>query len=153
MHFSVTTFNYIEYNGQPNNHNLHRIGMVAPNNEFGQISHEVTRQFTLVQRIFSMLLLTTNIKAFNVIIYALPYNKSKDKPIIRSGSCYMNFDNIHFQLDMEVICRGYLRCLLHQGFMNDRISDAFTLLYAPEGLFEMMITEYEIYSIKSDFYR
>lgn len=153
MHFSVTDFNFMEYNGQPNNHNVHRIGMVAAKNEFGNVSDEVKQHFILVQRIFSLLLLTTNIKAFNVFIYALPYNNSKNKPIIRSGSCYMNYDNIHFQLDMEVIYRGYLRCLLHQGFMNDRISDAYTLNYAPEGLFEMMLAEYEIFSIKTDFYR
>lgn len=153
MHFAVADFLTLDYDGLRDGNNSHRIKMIAPKDEFGQTFQEIHRQFSIIQRIFSLLLLTVNIKQFHVFIYALPDGHEMQKPVIRGGVCYFNFDKIHFQLDLEVIYRGYLRCLLHQGFMTERRSDSWSHHYAAEGLFERMIADYEVFSTHTSFYR
>lgn len=152
MHFSVAEFRTLDYDGVKDNLSPHRFSFVAPTNEKGHIYYDLVQQCEIVKMIFSMLLLTVNIKPFHVFLYALP-NTDIPRPIIRSGVCYFNFDNVHFQYDLEVLYRAYLRCLLHQGFLNERKSDSWSLHYAAEGLFERLLSEYEVYKTKITSFR
>lgn len=152
MHFSVANFLTRDYDGRKDNNSPHTISFVGPTDEDGQIYFEVYQQLKVVQSIFSMLLLTVNLKPFHVLLYALP-NTDIARPIIRSGVCYFNFNNIHFQFDLEMLYRAYLRCLLHQGFLNERKSDSWSLHYAAEGLFERLLSEYEVYKTKTTTFR
>lgn len=152
MFFSVADFLRMVYDGVKRGNSPHKLTIVAPRNEHGGIYFEIIQQFYVIQQIFSMLLLTTNLKPFHVFFYALPNNEVPE-PVVRGGVCYYNFEDIHFQLDLEQIYKGHLRCLLYQGFMNDRKSDSWTLLFAPEGLFEKFLSTFQVCVTQTVYFR
>lgn len=152
MHFSVTDFLILDYNGMVDNRTPHHFWMATPKDEFGLINFEMGQQFLMIKRIYSLLLLTINLKPFHVIFYALPNDQVRE-PVVRGGVCYLNFQNINFQLDEETVYRGYLRCLLHQGFMIERTSDSWSLQYASEGLFEKLLGKFQVFSMSTKYYR
>lgn len=153
LHYSLTNFAKLEHVTKSHDQQtLHHITIVAPLNDRSEIYPKIIRQFRIILRLYSLLLLTIHLKHFHVIFYVLP-NYHKDVPEVFSGSCYFKLDNLLYNIDVEASQRSYLKCLLHQGFMNDRLSDSWVLRYVPEGLFEQLVNTYLVQGIKNDYYQ
>lgn len=154
MHYSLTNFPKLDYvtNDTDGERTLHHITVVSPKNEQSVIDPMIVEHFNFILRIYSLLILTTNLKPFHVIFYVLP-NYNKDVPEVYSGSCYYKLENLLYNIDLETTQRSYLKCLLHQGYMNERITDSWVLRYVPEGLFERFVNTYEVQGVKNDYYQ
>lgn len=152
LHYSLSNFLTLKHVTRlPNNETLHHITLVAPMNDQQKMYPEIERQFNVILKMYSILLLTIHLRRFHAVFYILP-NYYNDIPEIFSGSCYFKMENLLYNIEQETTYRSFLRCLLHQGYMNERVTDSWQLKYVPEGLFEKLLNTYAVKNIKNDYY-
>lgn len=153
LHYSLTNFPKLEHVTvlKEGKHPVHHITIAGPRNHESAMYPAIQDHFQMILRIYSLLLLTVHLKHFHVIFYVLP-NFHQDIPQVYSGSCYFKLEHLLYHIEEETTHRLFLKCLLHQGFMNERKTDSWMLRYVPEGLFERLVNTYVIHGVQNDYY-
>lgn len=153
MHFTIADLHQMSFRNFENETELyHQIDLVSPRDKYGLIYAEILYHFDIIKRIYSMLILCLPIERFNVYFYFLP-NAQYFEPRIMSGVCLFSAQDIEHNIELEVTLYGYLRCLLYQGWMNERLMNSWTLQFALEAMFEILLNQFQVMSISNSYYR